>query len=117
MKFKEPTIGKGMRNLFRKYRYKVFLVDEFRTSCKCSRCHGDCVKFMTIKDPRPFKDGSLRLVHGLLRCKNVNCSCFWNRDCNGASNIYFCAFNALNGLERPEFLKRTNQTTTYLLVG
>ena len=36
MKYKEPTKGKGMRNLFRKYRYKVFLVDEFRTSCKCS---------------------------------------------------------------------------------
>lgn len=117
MKYKEPTIGKGTRNLFRRYKYKVFLVDEFRTSCKCFSCHGDCKKFMKTKDPRPFKDGSLRLVHGLLRCKNVNCSCFWNRDCNGASNIYTCAFNALNGLERPEYLKRNNQTTTYLNVG
>jgi hypothetical protein len=40
MKFKEPTLGKGIRTLFRKNNYKVFLVDEFRTSCKCSNCNG-----------------------------------------------------------------------------
>ena len=38
MKFKEPTKGKGFRELFRKSGYQVFLVDEFRTSCRCSRC-------------------------------------------------------------------------------
>ena len=112
MKYKEPTKGKGIRSLFRKNKYKVFLVDEFRTSCKCSSCSGgDCERFMKRKDPRPFKDGELRLVHGLLRCKNVNCRCLWNRDCNGASNIRICALNAINGLERPEYLKRTIQTT------
>ena len=109
MKFKEPTKGKGIRNLFRKYRYKVFLVDEFRTSCKCSRCGGDCKKFIKRADPRPFKDGTPRLVHGLLRCKNVNCARFWNRDCNGASNIYACASNALNGLKRPKHLRRATK--------
>jgi len=109
MKFKEPTKGKGMRSLFRKYKYKVFLVDEYRTSCRCFKCQGECKNCVSVKDPRPFKDGSLRLVHGLLRCKNVNCSCFWNRDCNGASNIYICAFNSINGLDRPEYLRRTNR--------
>lgn len=34
MKYKEPTLGIGMRSLFRKNKYKVYLVDEFRTSCK-----------------------------------------------------------------------------------
>ena len=106
MKYKEPTKGKGMRELFRKNGYEVFLVNEFRTSCRCSKCHGgECEKFML----RPKRvDGSLQLVHGLLRCKNVNCSCLWNRDRNGASNIYLCGFNAINGFGRPKFLRRKN---------
>ena len=29
MKYKEPTLGKGIRTLFRKNNYNVFLVDEF----------------------------------------------------------------------------------------
>jgi hypothetical protein len=32
MKYKEPTLGKGIRTLFRKNKYKVFLVDEHKTS-------------------------------------------------------------------------------------
>ena len=76
MKYKEPTKGKGMRKLFRKNGYKVFLVNEFRTSCRCSKCHGgECEKFMSKPQGK-----SLQLVHGLLRCKNVSCSCLWNRE-------------------------------------
>ena len=33
-KFKEPLKGKGFRTLFRRNGYNVYLVDEFRTSCK-----------------------------------------------------------------------------------
>ena len=33
MKFKEPVKDIGFRSLFRKARYKVLMVDEFRTSC------------------------------------------------------------------------------------
>ena len=45
-KFKEPVKGKGFRTLFRKAGYKVYLVDEFRTSSRCSACdnHGTCAK-------------------------------------------------------------------------
>ena len=81
-------------------------MDEFRTSCSCFKCHERCEKFLTSPDPRPYKDGSLRLVHGLLRCKNVNCSCLWNRDRNGASNICEIFFNEVYGLGRPEYLCR-----------
>ena len=35
------TLGKGIRTLFRKNNYNVFLVDEFRSSCKCSKCDED----------------------------------------------------------------------------
>ena len=104
MKFKDPTIGKGIRTLFRKNNYNVFLVDEFRTSCKCSNCDGGlCEKFRVRKHPNKKKD-ELRLIHGLLRCKS-GCG-LWNRDRNGSSNIYKIAENAIKKLERPSYLCR-----------
>ena len=117
MKYKEPTLGKGIRTLFRKNNYNVFLVDEFRTSCKCSNCNGGvCEKFMVRKNPRPkpkknkknpkeeIKYDETRLIHGLLRCKS-GCG-VWNRDRNGSSNIYKIADNAINSVERPSYLCR-----------
>ena len=104
MKYKEPTLGIGMRSLLRKNNYKVYLVDEFRSSCKCSKCDGGvCEKFMVRKNPRPNKD-DMRLVHGLLHCKN-GCG-EWNRDRNGSSNIYKIAYQAIHKLERPSYLCR-----------
>ena len=104
MKYKEPTLGIGMRSLLRKNNYKVYLVDEFRSSCKCSKCDGGvCEKFMVRKNPRPNKD-DIRLVHGLLHCKN-GCG-EWNRDRNGSSNIYKIAYQAIHKLERPSYLCR-----------
>jgi hypothetical protein len=106
MKYKEPTLGKGIRTLFRKNNYKVFLVDEFRTSCKCSKCDGGvCEKFMVRTHPNKKKNkDELRLIHGLLRCKS-GCGS-WNRDRNGSSNIYKIAKNAINNIERPSYLCR-----------
>lgn len=106
MKYKEPTLGIGMRSLLRKNKYKVYLVDEFRSSCKCSKCDGGvCEKFMVRKNPRPNKD-DMRLVHGLLRCKS-GCGS-WNRDRNGSSNIYKIAYQSIHKLERPSYLCRTS---------
>ena len=104
MKFKEPIKGKGMRTLFRRNGFKTFLVDEFRTSCKCSKCDGgSCEKFMVRENPKPFRT-NLRLVHGLFSCKN--CANVWNRDTNGATNIYKIAYNSIHKLDRPEYLCR-----------
>jgi len=106
MKYKEPIKGKGMRILFRQNNYKTYLVDEFRTSCMCSICKteiGRCEKFQIRENPKPYKSGNI-LVHGLLTCKK--CSGVWNRDVNGATNIYKIAKNAINGLERPKYLCR-----------
>jgi hypothetical protein len=114
MKYKEPTLGIGMRSLLRKNKYKVYLVDEFRTSCKCSNCSGGvCEKFMVRENPRPNKDG-LRLVHGLLRCKS-GCGT-WNRDRNGSSNIYKVAYHAIHNLEekRPSYLCRETKVAKVL---
>ena len=108
MKFKEATKGKGVRTLFRKAGYSVYLVDEFRTSCKCSKCmkvDGVCNKFLIKDNPRPYRKNRI-LCHGLTKCKI--CGSLWNRDRNGASNIYKIAYNAIHGLERPLYLKRNN---------
>jgi hypothetical protein len=114
MKYKEPTLGKGIRTLFRKNNYNVFLVDEFRSSCKCSKCDGGvCEKFMVREHPNKKKNKDrLRLIHGLLRCKS-GCGS-WNRDRNGSSNIYKIAKNAINNIERPDYLcrKTSNQNTS-----
>jgi len=108
MKFKEPTVGKGIRTLFRKAGYKTYLVDEFRTSCRCSKCHiGICEKSMVRTNPRPYRKGNV-LVHGLIRCKN-GCG-FWNRDVNGATNIYRITKAAINRLGRPSYLSRNKSS-------
>ena len=106
MKYKEATKGIGMRKLFRQNNYKVYLVDEFRTSCMCSICKdetGRCEKFQIRENPKPYKSGNI-LCHGLLTCKK--CYSVWNRDVNSATNIYRIAKNAINGLERPKYLCR-----------
>jgi transposase len=103
MKYKEPTKGKSIRDLFRNNGYELYLIDEFRTSCKCSNCGNDNCKFMFRKSPKPYKNHTI-LVHGLIRCKS--CSKTWNRDCNGATNIYKIAKNILNNQERPDYLCR-----------
>jgi hypothetical protein len=106
MKYKEASKGVGMRKLFRQNNYKVYLVDEFRTSCMCSICKdetGRCEKFQIRENPKPYKSGNI-LVHGLISCKN--CFNVWNRDVNSATNIYRIAKNAINRLERPKYLCR-----------
>ncbi len=103
MKFKEPTIGKGIRKIFRKNHYDVYLVDEFRTSCICCKCQRNDSrneKFLKRKDPRPWKKNQeeLKLVHGLLKCQT--CRGYWNRDVNGAINIRTMAEKAISGEDR-----------------
>lgn len=104
MKYKEPTKGKGMRSLFRKCGYNTYLVDEFRSSCKCSQCNGgECKNFLMVENPKPYRNNQ-QMCWGLLRCKS--CNGFWNRDCNGAKNIYKIAENAVKQINRPDYLCR-----------
>lgn len=114
-KFKEPIKGKGFRTLFRKYGFQVYLVDEFRTSCKCSACEGgECSKFRKCRNPKPNKNDSI-LSHGALMCKT--CSALWNRDENSGRNIYKIADNAIQGKERPTYLSRSKVVSGATSVG
>lgn len=103
---KEPTKGVGMRKIFRQNGYKVYLVDEFKTSCMCSKCennNGRCETFKTRPNPKTYKDNIIP-VHGLLKCKT--CKTMWNRDVNSATNIYRIAKNAILQKTRPKYLCR-----------
>ncbi|CAM6028969.1 unnamed protein product [Sphagnum balticum] len=92
----------------RKASYDVYLVDEFRNSCRCSHCkeHGECKTFLECENPRPYRTGRI-LRHGLVRCKT--CQRLWNRDTNASNNIWRVADSAINGLPRLEHLPRTVQ--------
>ena len=112
MRYKEPTKGKGMRTLFRRAGFQTYLVDEFNTSRMCSKCEvGICKKTIFRESPRPYRRKDILFpVHGLLRCKNKKCGCYWNRDVNGATNIYKIAYNAVNNKERPKYLQRSDDS-------
>ena len=47
---------------------------------------------------------NLVLVQGLLKCQS--CNTMWNRDVNGASNIYKIAYNTIHKKERSSYLCR-----------
>ena len=109
--FHEPVKGKGFRELFRKAGYKLGLIDEFRTSCRCSKCHGRCEKFQEGLDPNLKKEErNVRLIHGLLLCQQ--CGRIWNRDVNSAINIARLTRCGVEGLQRPDYLSRRRQEAT-----
>jgi len=119
MKYKPPSLGKGLRRIFRRHGYMIFLVDENRTSMMCCECKtGENEKFMLHKNRKkkpkenevelgyrkPYRKYVLN--HGLIRCQNVACGTCWNRDINGAKNIYHLIKCIMNGEERPQYLSR-----------
>ena len=65
------------------------------------------IKAKIINYPKPYRSGNV-LIHGLICCKN-GCG-YWNRDVNGATNIYKIAYNK----ERPNYLSRSNNLSTGL---
>ena len=113
-KFKEPIKGKGFRTLFRRHGYKVYLVDEFRTSCRCSNCEGECEKFRKCRNPKPMKNDEI-ISHGALMCKT--CNALWNRDENSSRNIYKIVYNAIHKKERPKYLRRSKVISDTSSVG
>jgi hypothetical protein len=106
-RFKEATKGKGFRSLLRRNGYKVFLVDEHKTSCRCANCGHETKTFRWCKNPKYWKDNIMKR-HGLLRCKN-GCG-LWNRDTNGAINIWKIAVEAIGKRKRPLYLRRVKNS-------
>ena len=105
---KEPSKGASIRNMFKKAGFKVYLLDEFRTSKLCYKCHSENEgEFITRKH---WKTDKTQKVWGLLRCKNGNCRCVHNRDFNSASNILNIGKSIINTGRKPNPFCRTIQT-------
>ena len=94
-----PTKGIGLRRLLEKH-FMVYLVDESYTSKVCHECKHETEYFKKVVNQPTFKLNKT-FVHGLLVCKNKNCSKLWNRDTNGAKNIRLILKTHINGLKRP----------------
>jgi len=106
-KFKEPIKGKGFRCLFRRYGYRVYLVDKHKTSCRCANCGCETTTFRWCQNPKYWKDDVIKR-HGLLRRKN-GCG-LYNRDTNGAIND--CTRGNLS--KRETRVSETNETFNQL---
>jgi len=109
-----PSIGIGMRDKLKKH-FKMVIIDEHKTSVTCHSCKGRNGYIIKRKHPNSKKSGT-KFVHGLLRCKNVNCSKYWDRDINGALNIMEIFLSCLNKKERPKaFLRNVSPKPRPLL--
>ena len=105
---KEPTKGKGIRKIFKQSKYQIYLVDEFRTSCRCSKCGNECSTFRECKNPKPWKKEETITRHGVVKCQT--CHTLWNRDENSSANIYKVSYNAIRKKKRPKYLRRDKQS-------
>jgi len=110
LKYKEPTIGKGMRDLLRSRGYMVLLVDEFNTSKRNHFTGGELENFRRRKNPRPWMN-NIRYQHGLLRSKSTlnNDPCkhmLLNRDLNASLNIRQKAHCVIHNVPLPDYLQR-----------
>ena len=133
MKFMEPVKGRSLRRLFRKKGYKVYLVDEFRTSKILFDEPGidgngvEMENFQSVKNPRPYRRRKRKMVksHGLLRSKIVTnikstfttdghkedkfTNTLFNRNLNAALNILHKGIWAILGQELPKRFKRAKK--------
>ncbi|KAI8047867.1 hypothetical protein BDF22DRAFT_462002 [Syncephalis plumigaleata] len=76
-KYHEPIRGIGFRRLLKRHGFKVFLIDEHKTSKCCPACKNPTLeKFKKVANPRLKKhEDSHRIIcHGLLRCTHQTCN-------------------------------------------
>ena len=71
IKFQTSSKTKGWRTLFQRNHIKCYLIDEYKTSSLCPKCHNktDQVKSRLSSRPWRRKEGKMENVHGLLGCR------------------------------------------------
>ncbi|KAL0211081.1 hypothetical protein P9112_009379 [Eukaryota sp. TZLM1-RC] len=93
-KHQAPTKNVGYRKMFKKRNFRLLLLDEYRTSCRCHACvldgkEGENVKKHLVPNPRPYRRAKTPTVvrHGLLTCGK--CGCLWDRNVNAVLNMVY----------------------------
>jgi len=111
MKGLPPTKGISMRRTLRKAGYKVYLVNEYNTSCKLYKTGEDLVEFRGKRTPLALKAYN---EEGLfLKNKNTEfekeefkSNEIIKRDLNGSLNIRYKGICILKGQEVPKYMQR-----------
>lgn len=112
MRYKEPTKGKGFRDLFKKNGYMIYLVDEYNTSKRMFESGDEMERFKkVVKKDKEGKTLERVLVHGLIRNKLTNKipgakTALMNRDLNGSLNIRHKGIRLFYNASIPEYLSR-----------
>jgi len=119
----EPSICKKFRRIFKNAGYKVFLINEFRTSKLCNCCHRELDKFLTIASnkPKDKKKNKKILVNVLLKHIVSNpegelnqiplCTIIHNRDKNAVQNMLYIVDHIKKTGSRPEKYTRKESET------
>ncbi|CEG79654.1 hypothetical protein RMATCC62417_14094 [Rhizopus microsporus] len=69
-RYHEPIRGLGFRRPFKKYGFKFYLTDEYKTSRRCPTGHNESLHtFRRVPNPRPYQRERYptAVCHGLLR--------------------------------------------------
>ena len=115
-----PAANKRLLGELRKFGYPVYLINEFRTSKLCCKCHCEVETF----HKRTLKNGTEVKVWGLVRCTNPKCRpntvpksptspknpnnpkpygpSIFNRDDNAVLNMHYIVKNLIKTGKRPE---------------
>ena len=104
--------GRLRRRLGQVHGARVCLVDEYRTSQACCRCHGQLEHAVaTAVAPDTGETKHRKPLHHVLFCKTCKNSRgakqFYHRDYNAAKNILACYLAEAGGVERPKALCRS----------
>jgi hypothetical protein len=106
-RFHDCSKGIGFIKLYLRYGYKIYRVNEFKTSKMCSICQAagcEMEKIKWVKNPRPWrrKREPEILCHGLLRCNS--CGMLVGRDKNAEVNIFVAGNASVQNNVRPFYL-------------
>ena len=109
----EPVICKRFREIFKRGGYKVYLVNEHKTSCICNKCHEELDKFLWRESKKPKDNGKLILINGLLGHKDhkLKCEQIHNRDKNAVQNMLYIVNEIFSTGKRPELFTRKKKET------
>jgi hypothetical protein len=110
-----PSPVIGMKNLLRKH-FRVYEVDEFKTTKTCSKCGGE----MKADPTRTYQRISRRTGkafscenRALRRCQNEYCGALFSRDYNAAINIRTQAIHVRDhGVAHPWFKRKPRNEDT-----
>ena len=54
MKGNEPIINRKIKKIFRNNGYKIYMINEFRSSKICNACESCCSPFLKIESHKPI---------------------------------------------------------------